>query len=67
MEKYSDYVIVQAEDAGELSRQVKQLLEEGWLLLGAPFSHTAADGAVICQAMLRQEGARAGSIGFNRQ
>jgi hypothetical protein len=66
MEKYSDYVIVHAADENELSKEVKQYMKDGWIVLGAPFSHTGQDGSRICQAMIKQDVPRTGSIGFNR-
>jgi len=66
MEKYSDYLIVHAATADELSKQVKQHLKEGWIVLGAPFSHLTEDGAEICQALIKENATRPGSIGFNR-
>jgi len=66
MEKYSDYVIVHATDADELSKQVKQYLKDGWIVLGAPFSHSGHAGQEIWQALIKQDALRPGSIGFNR-
>lgn len=66
MEKYSDYIIVHASNADELSAGVKQYLKDGWILLGAPFSHQTENGAELCQALIKQDNSRAGSIGFNR-
>jgi len=66
MEKYSDYIIVHAVSSSELSDEVKQYLKDGWILLGAPFSHAFERGVEICQALIRQDATRAGSIGFNR-
>lgn len=66
MEKYTDYIIIHAAVTGEVSREVMQYLKDGWLLLGAPFSHAGADGAEICQALIRQDTERPGAIGFNR-
>jgi len=66
MEKYSDYIIVHSPDADELSNQVKQYLKDGWIVLGAPFSHSDQTGPEICQALIKQDAARPGSIGFNR-
>jgi hypothetical protein len=66
MEKYSDYLIVHATTADGLSKQVKQYLREGWIVLGAPFSHPAEAGTEICQALIKQDATRPGSIGFNR-
>ena len=65
MEKYSDYIIVHATDADELSRQ-KQHLKDGWIVLGAPFSHSGQAGQEIWQALIKQDALRPGSIGFNR-
>jgi hypothetical protein len=66
MEKYSDYIILHAAEATVLSEEVKRYLQEGWILLGAPFSHTGESGAEICQALLKPDNMRPGSIGFNR-
>jgi hypothetical protein len=66
MEKYSDYIIVHATGEDELSKQVKQFLKDGWIVLGAPFSHTGQAGPRICQALIKQDVSRPGSIGFNR-
>ena len=66
MEKYSDYLIVHTATADELSKQVKQYLKEAWIVLGAPFSHLTEAGAEICQALIKQDATRPGSIGFNR-
>lgn len=66
MEKYSDYTILHAKDADDLSKEVKQYLKDGWILLGAPFSHGGEDGSKICQALIKQDTAKPGSIGFNR-
>ena len=66
MEKYSEYIIVHSTNANELSKEVKQYLKDGWVLLGAPFSHPGESGAEICQALIKQDNARPGSIGFNR-
>lgn len=65
MEKYSEYKILHAADAAQLSLEVKQHLNENWLLLGAPFSHKNENGYEICQAMIKAENNRTGSIGFN--
>jgi len=67
MEKYSEYKILHSSDAVELSHEVKQHLNESWLLFGAPFSHKNENGYEICQAMVKADNNRAGSIGFNRQ
>lgn len=67
MEKYSDYLIVHANTADELSKEVKQYLKGGWLVLGAPFSHPGETGTQICQALIKQDATRSGSIGFNRK
>jgi len=66
MEKYSDYIIVHANSADELSKEVTQYLKEGWIVLGAPFSHTNPISSEICQALIKQDATRPGSIGFNR-
>lgn len=66
MEKYSEYKILHAADADELSEAVKNYLRDNWLLLGAPFSHKDENGYEICQAMIKADNTRAGSIGFNR-
>ena len=66
MEKYSDYLVVHTTDADELSDQVRQHLKDGWVLLGAPFSHTGKNGAELCQALIKQDTTRNSSIGFIR-
>ena len=66
MEKYSDYIILHAANANDLSQEVKQYLKDGWLVLGAPFSHPGEAGAEVCQALLKPDSIRPGSIGFNR-
>jgi hypothetical protein len=66
MEKYSDYIILHANNAGDLSKEVKQYLKDGWILLGAPFSRTDETGSEICQALIKQDSSKTGSIGFNR-
>ena len=66
MEKYSDYIILHATSEDELSKEVKQYLKDGWIVLGAPFSHTSQAAARICQALIKQDASRPGSIGFNR-
>jgi hypothetical protein len=66
MEKYTDYAILHAAAAGDVSKQVMQYLKDGWLLLGAPFSYAGEEGPEICQAMIKQDTAKPGSIGFNR-
>ena len=66
MEKYSDYIIVHAANADDLRAEVTQHLKDGWILLGAPFSHTAEDGSEICQALIKQDATRPGAIGFSR-
>jgi len=67
MEKYSEYKILHAVNVEELSSEVKQHLNENWLLLGAPFSHKNENEYEICQAIIKTDNARTGSIGFNRQ
>jgi hypothetical protein len=66
MERYSDYAIVRAADANELSTEVKQYLKDGWVLLGAPFSHASKTGAEICQGLIKPDITRPGSVGFQR-
>ena len=66
MEKYSDYIILHAQTAAELSTEVKQYLKEGWLPLGAPFSHSDQNNVTFCQALIKQDTSKSGSIGFNR-
>ena len=66
MEKYSEYKILHEGDTEDLSLKVKQHLNENWLLLGAPFSHKNENGYEICQAMIKADTNRTGSIGFNR-
>lgn len=66
MEKYSDYIIAHTKDADDLSKEVKQYLKDGWILLGAPFSHVVEGGSEICQALIKPDTAKPGSIGFNR-
>lgn len=66
MEKYSDYTIVHEREAAGLAEQVNQLLKDGWILLGAPFSHKENDHNELCQAMIKPDSSRPGSIGFNR-
>ena len=66
MEKYSDYIILHAQTAAELSTEVKQYLKDGWLLLGAPFSHSGQTDTAFCQALIKQDTSKSGSIGFNR-
>jgi hypothetical protein len=66
MEKYSDYTIVHAADVNELSTEVKQYLKDGWVLLGAPFSHAAQSGIEICQGLIKPDITRPGSVGFQR-
>jgi hypothetical protein len=66
MERYSDYIIVHAADANELSTEVKQYLKDGWALLGAPFSHMSENGPEICQGLIKQDMSRPGSVGFQR-
>ena len=66
MEKYSEYKIIHASGAEELSLEVKSYLRDNWLLLGAPFSHKNENGYEICQAIVKADNTRAGSIGFSR-
>jgi hypothetical protein len=66
MEKYSDYIILHGANATDLSEEVKQYLKDGWIVLGAPFSHTTETGAEVCQALIKPDTIRPGSIGFNR-
>lgn len=66
MEKYSEYKILHAADPSELSLEVKQHLNDNWLLLGAPFSHKNESGYEFCQAMIKADNNRTGSIGFSR-
>ena len=66
MERYSDYIIIHATEADELSKTVKQYLKDGWIVLGAPFSHNGEAGSEICQALIKQDATRPGSIGFGR-
>ena len=66
MEKYSDYIIIHAANPNELSEEVKQYMNEGWIVLGAPFSHAGEAGPEVCQALLKPDSIRPGSIGFNR-
>ena len=66
MEQYSDYTILHAAKPSDLSEEVKQYLADGWTLLGAPFSHAGEAGAEVCQALLKPDSIKPGSIGFNR-
>lgn len=66
MERYSDYIIIHATEADELSKDVKKYLKDGWIMLGAPFSHKGEAGSEICQALVKQDTTRPGSIGFSR-
>ena len=66
MDRYSDYIILHATEADELSKSVKKYLKDGWIMLGAPFSHTGEAGSEICQALVKQDATRPGSIGFSR-
>ena len=66
MEKYSDYIILHNNNVGDLSEEVKKFLKDGWILLGSPFSHSTAGSSEICQALIKQDTSRPGSIGFNR-
>jgi hypothetical protein len=66
MEKYSDYIVLHAANVADLSEEVKQYLKDGWLVLGAPFSHAVESSAEICQALIKPDTIRPGSIGFNR-
>jgi hypothetical protein len=66
MEKYSDYIILHAANVADLSEEVKQYLRDGWVVLGAPFSHVGQGGTEICQGLIKPDTIRPGSIGFNR-
>ena len=66
MEKYSDYIILHAADASHLSEEVKQYLKDGWLVVGAPFSHLSVGTKEIYQALIKPDTIKPGSIGFNR-
>jgi hypothetical protein len=66
MERYSDYIVVHTANTDDLSKEVKQYLKDGWVLLGAPFSHATESGVEICQALIKPDSTRPGSIGFNR-
>ncbi|MGZ3951702.1 MAG: DUF1737 domain-containing protein, partial [Flavisolibacter sp.] len=59
-------IIIHAANPNELSEEVKQYLKEGWIVLGAPFSHAGEGGTEVCQALLKPDSIRPGSIGFNR-
>ena len=66
MEGYSDYIIIQAANVDELTKEVKKYLKDGWIVLGAPFFHSVEGGSEFCQALIKKEMTKPGSIGFNR-
>jgi hypothetical protein len=53
-ENYQEYKLIIMPNHVDFAFEVNNLLKEGWVLYGSPFSHlNESDGARLCQALTK--------------